>query len=156
MTVYLVTTGTYSDYQVRGIFSTMEKAKSFADIFDDDNDIEACDNDIEACEVDIEACEVDRTDICIDKEYPFCVNIDDNDEEAYFSEDDVKLCKQKAMYFFCGYSCGSDINFYRVYLYAKDRESAIKIAKERHMQFLALNMYKDHKCINFITKEEIK
>lgn len=142
MIVYLVTTGTYSDYQVRGIFSTMEKAESFSNIFEDYNDIEAC--------------EVDRTDICIDKEYPFCVNIDDNDEEAYFSEDDVKLCKQKAMYFFCGYSCGSDINFYRVYLYAKDRESAIKIAKERHMQFLALNMYKDHKYINFITKEEIK
>ena len=137
MTVYLVTTGTYSDYQVRGIFSTMEKAKSFADIFEDDNDIEAC--------------VIDRTDLCIDKEYPFCVNIDDNDEEAYFSEDDVKLCKQKAMYFL-----GSDINFYRVYLYAKDRESAIKIAKERHMQFLALNMYKDHICINFITKEKVK
>lgn len=137
MTVYLVTTGTYSDYTVRGIFSTMEKAESFANIFEDYNDIEAC--------------EVDRTDVCIDKEYPFCVNIENNNENAYFDEDDVKLCKQKAMYFF-----GSDINFYRVYLYAKDRESAIKIAKERHMQFLALNMYKDHKCINFITKEEVK
>ena len=120
----------------------MEKAESFSNIFDDCNDIEAC--------------EVDRTDVCIDNEYPFCVNIDYNDEEVYFGEDDVKLCKQKAMYFFNCNSCGSDINFYRIYLFAKDRESATKIAKERHMQFLALNMYKDHKYINFITKKEIK
>jgi hypothetical protein len=142
MIVYLVTTGTYSDYQVRGIFSSMEKAKDFANIFEDYNDIEAC--------------EVDRTDICIDKEYPFCVKFCDNDEDVSFDEDDVKLCNQKAMYFFSGNSCSSYRNYYRIYLYAKDRESATKIAKERHMQFLALNMYKDHKYINFITKEEIK
>ena len=139
MIVYLVTTGIY---QVRGVFSTMEKAKAFANIFEDDNDIEAC--------------VIDRTDLCIDKEYPFCVRFSGNDQYVYFDEDDVDRCKQKAMYFNDRHNCDNDCGTYSIYVYAKDRESAVKIAKERHMQFLALNTYRNCKYINFVTKEEIK
>ena len=139
MTVYMVTSGTYSDYKVRGVFSTMGKAKAFAEIFDDSY---------------INPCEMDRTDICIDEEYPFCVRFIGDDQYVYFDEDDVERCKQKAMYFLEGKEWYK--KNYEIFLYAKDRASAVKIAKERHMQFLALNMYKNNKYINFVTKEVIK
>ena len=142
MKVYLVSTGIYSDYEVRGIYSTMEKAKMFSNLFDDDNYIKTF--------------EIDKADISIDNEYPFCVRLDKNHEDVYFGEENTDFCKQKAMYFYDGSALGKDYNFYQIFVYAKDRVSAIKIAKERHMQFLALNMYKDHKYINFITKKAIK
>ncbi|MFA6727819.1 MAG: hypothetical protein WCS17_06350, partial [Prevotella sp.] len=96
----------------------------------------------------------DRTDICIDEEYPFCVCLTEDGDFCYFDENEIKKCKQSAMYFYDGKGWYKKI--YEIFLYAKDRASAVKIAKERHMQFLALNMYKNNKYINFVTKEVIK
>ena len=45
MKVYIVTDGCYSDYTIRGVFSTEEKAKEYAAFFNDANEIEEYDLD---------------------------------------------------------------------------------------------------------------
>lgn len=118
--VYLVTSGTYSDYNVRGIYSTEEKAQEAKELFAADNYIEK---------------------IVIDEIPPhpegmflFSVRMDKDGECSKSEICDIGYQEVG----WRPYGDGFNVLFH---LFARDKEHAIKIANEKRIELLAMNKW---------------
>jgi hypothetical protein len=126
--LYAVTTGSYSDYSVNGIFSTKQKAKDFKAAFPNETDF----NDIEEFELDPSAPDWKDKDI-------WFVRMKRNGDVLEAEKRD------KSLYgFFSVGDQGFDINrdIYMTVL-AKDKEHAIKIVGEKRAQLIAEGGWKE-------------
>lgn len=118
-TVFVVTTGSYSDKKIRGIFSLPHYAQDLADVLPDANDIEAYDLNPET---------ISHPKGC--KLWDVWMRQDGVEAESYpadpYGED------------WYGFHNGSD---YHIRVWAKDPEGAAKIANEKRVQIMALNLW---------------
>lgn len=123
--VYIVSKGSYSDWHIKGIFSSKEKAEVFKSFLGDSTEI----NDIEEYEV--------------DKEYNFPKNklfyevkINTITNQYTVCKEDATDTYQKVLYV----AYGDNIHVL-VYCWADDEEAAIKIASERILICKAENKF---------------
>lgn len=117
MKIYLVTDGKYSDFCVLGAFSTMEKAERGKVLLDSYNDIEEF--------------ELDSVPEAPPGLLPYGVNMKKNGDaaNAYRKSTDGFEVSHR-------FSEWGDGTFY-AYVYARDKEHAIKIANEKRIMELA-------------------
>lgn len=137
-TIYIVTSGEYSDYRIEAVFTDEKLAKDYIKKIGDGGKIEK-----------YTANEYYSKNTFYNYKVAFrngtgfvscCIPID-------------KRCENNSM------KCCTAINGCRIYvcyLKAKTMDEALKIASERHATFLALNLYQEDKYINYYTKEVIE
>ena len=127
--VYVVTSGSYSDYGIDAIFDTKELAQSFIDSFKDDsyNDFNGIDEwDLNPNELDLKA-----------NRKPFSLRMD-------IEGNTFELEQSSSSY---GHKNGTDLSFtykkdlMNVKCFADDEIHAVKIANEKRIQILALNRW---------------
>ena len=127
--VYVVTSGSYSDYGIDAIFDTKELAQSFIDSFKDDsyNDFNGIDEwYLNPNELDLKA-----------NRKPFSLRMD-------IEGNTFELEQSSSSY---GHKNGLDLSFtykkdlMNVKCFADDEIHAVKIANEKRIQILALNRW---------------
>lgn len=143
--VYAIESGEYSDYSIHGIFSTKDKAQAFMDKANTNYDCFSIKEyqldmlmptDKVPYKLDFENDEIDKVNVVVDE---YCVSYCDRDAILPYVRSDES--------YFC-----------RIFLWAKDTQSAIKIARERYSKAKALNwstLYSG-KIIGFYTQEKIE
>ena len=134
MKVYVVTSGTYSDYHIDAVFSTKENAEKYNNIYGKD-DFE----DIEEFEVDDEMALINRIGDEKITIYLVCMDRDGNVKEISKESPSVSLVKE----LLAGknrHILYADCMDMRVI--AKDEKHAVKIANERRVQLIANNEWK--------------
>jgi len=125
--IYVVTSGSYSDYQIDAVFSTKELAKKFLDLFGNSFEIEEykLDN--------------FKSEMSSGKSH-YCVKVLKNGTIE-------QITKGKSYY---GYNCWGHIWDYReekdirlvVYCWARDKKHAIKIAADSWRYVAANNLWR--------------
>lgn len=112
MIIYVVTDGSYSDYRIKGVFSTEENAQKF----------------IKHVGGEIEEWELDR--YVSDNRYPFNVTSDGNETYIlpFHTEDNINKVRNIKY---------ADNRNYTVDVLAEDREHAIKIASDLIAEYKA-------------------
>lgn len=128
MKVYVVTSGSYSDYQIEKIFSARETAEMYIDAFGDDDDWDVEEYEVED-ELDSEK---------VKKQALYSVSINIKSGEVYVSgrytdSDGWSYQSQKDGDFW--YDGNGKI---RMYLHGDGRERVRKVAAERWMQIKAM------------------
>lgn len=124
--VYLVTDGYYSDYHVRGVYSTMEKAEQAKLLYAADNDIEEY--------------ELDAVPDSPPGLVPFVVTITfSGDVKDVYRESAVQFEPRWYVTNWDGSPCG------RFYMWARDEQHAVKIANEWRAQIAALGLWDIYK-----------
>lgn len=144
-TVYAISSGSYSDYSINGMFSTKEKAQEYINK--------------SVCQEELRIEEYILDELVKDNLMPFYVDLINGEIESIetpiydFSikntfENRVRIFIYEKDYEYC---CD-------LYFRARDKDHAIKIARERWGQIKALNWFEMYrgKSINFYTKEELK
>lgn len=144
-TVYAISSGSYSDYSIRGMFSTREKAQEYINK--------------SVCREELRIEEYILDELVKDNLMPFCIEFNNGEIESIetpiydFSiantfENRVSIFSFETNYEYC---CD-------LYFRARDKDHAIKIARERWGQIKALNWFEMYrgKSINFHTQEELK
>jgi hypothetical protein len=124
--IYIVTSGTYSDYGINAIFDTKELAKKYISAFDQ-----------KYMEMNIEEWNLNEFDFRPGyKAYRVRMNKKGNTKEiewlyyhSQFSEDDN------------GISFTYDNGLMNCTVFAKDEKHAVKIANEKRIQYLATNKW---------------
>ncbi len=128
--VYVVTSGSYSDYGIDAIFTTMELAQAFIDSFNKDkgyNDFNDIDEwDLDPHEIDLKA-HRKAYDLRMNKEGQ--VTGLENSDSTYGHRNNSSI------------SFTIDKVWMNVYCYADNEEHAVKIANEKRTQILALNRW---------------
>ena len=127
-TVYAVSTGTYSDYSVRGIFSTKEKAEQFKAAFYD-----AEYTDIEEYPLDVGISELDKG------KHLYRVRMSRSGTVQAVESSDlfgVGYVQDPVRWFDRTYK-GPEEPFANFYVWAKSDTGAVKIANERRIVALA-------------------
>jgi len=133
--VYVVTTGSYSSYGIFGIFSTLEKAELYKNALDDSNDIEI---------YELDEIKTDK----IESGYKFwSVDFDKegNIKRAIVRDPYANSTehKEKRNYFYYyNYPAKFWVSDYMfdIYIWAKDKEHAIRIAIEHRRVLIANNI----------------
>ena len=141
MIVYLVSDGEYSDYGIKGVYSTTEKAQEAKEQFNSENDIEEFELDsVPAHPKGLFLWEVsmrkDGSLVPNDSERwktPLRVSADETDYEYLprWSHTTSPSWKNPV------------VDFVDFYVWAKDREHAAKVAHERWAQLIATNEWTD-------------
>lgn len=136
--VYVVTSGSYSDYGIDAIFDSKELAQQFIDAFGGEFTYF---NEIEEWSLNPAESELKQG------RKPFCVNMNkDGDVELVYRSKDSDE--------FTGYAGGVSITYRRttntieVYCFADDEKHAVKIANEKRTQILALNKWGQSNPLN--------
>jgi hypothetical protein len=116
MKIYIVTDGSYSDYSIRGVYSTKEKAELAHKLF--------------AAENDVEEYKVDNFEGVPDGMFYYEVKMDKegNTEEAEIKNYQYADADEWQPY--------GDDNVCSFSMWAKDKEHAIKIANERRIRLI--------------------
>ena len=124
-TVYLVSSGSYSDYSVRGIYSTLEKAEARARLVSDANEVSEfeLDEGIELIQQGLNSWVVDVWD---DGEIRAFQDGYSFSEAAGGQVTDRRNQGQ----------CGRHIAFH-FYVFARDEAHALKIAQDKRAEYLA-------------------
>ena len=128
-TIYVVTSGSYSDYGIDAIFDTKELAQAFIDSFRHDGFSDF--NDIEKWELNPNEAELKAH----RKAFRLTMNKEGNIQSVENSNSSY------------GHKEGLTISFtansewLNVYCYADDERHAVKIANEKRTQILALNRW---------------
>jgi len=130
--VYIVTSGSYSDYAIDAVFTSRKTAEIFADKIDGE----------------VEIWEISPSDL-IDKithDKIFCVrmNKEGNTDlviEATFDSGEIKNAIEKKTIIFNAVDGLSMVT----YMFAKDKKHAVKIANERRIQLIANNKWNKQK-----------
>jgi hypothetical protein len=118
MKVYIITTGCYSDYSIRAVFTTKEKAEEVFDLYSDTGKyIEEWDADLEQIEHPV-GCKL----------YYVCIE-GGGEARAYQSESFNSAGSNR-------YN-GAKYNSRTLYLWAESEEHAIKIANEDRLMRIA-------------------
>jgi len=128
--IYVVTSGTYSDYGIRAIFSTRDKARAFIKRKQRNSRFEHYIGD----DYRIETWEVDKP---LEPKIPifFCYYFPDNDKWKVFEHEE---CNEFNVVKKDVDSFGETEGYvYWVAKKAEDKESALKMANEQIMQFIA-------------------
>jgi len=128
--VFVVTSGTYSDYSIDSIFTTIELAQSFIDIFKDEwNTMEIEERDLDP----------NKTHIT-QKRKPFFLRINKNGDV-----DDLSVANSS-----CGFKedmpkaqirYTRDLEWMNIKCFARNKNHAVKIAGEIRAQILANNSW---------------
>lgn len=126
--VYLVTDGYYSDYRVRGVYSTMEKAEQAKLLYAADNDIEKY--------------ELDAVPDSPPGLVPFVVTITSSgDVRNAYRESADQFSPRWHVTNWYGDPCGL------FYMWARDEQHAVKIANEWRAQIAALGLWDIYKMV---------
>ena len=122
--VFVVSTGEYSDWRIRGVFSSREKAESFMATFNDKTKNTHWNENFNG----IDVYEVDEAVNALEKGYmPYEVTID---KHGNVSQVDVDWS--------CGGDCYSFLTGdWSIYVWAKSIKHAVKIAADRRRQRIA-------------------
>lgn len=127
-TIYVVTAGEYSEYRVCGIFSTRENAEKYMRAFPKPG--YSSYNDIEEYELDQYIREIDRGLL------PFWIRMYRDGEVIEVRQEDF-FGNNKEVHWMTGGYWGPKQPWANFYVWAKNREAAIKIANERRIKDLA-------------------
>ena len=128
--VFVVTSGTYSDYSIDSIFTNRELAQSFIDVFKDDwNTME-----IEEWDLDPNKTHVKQN------RKPYFLRINKNGDisdlslanSTYYFKEDIPKAK---------ISYTRDFEWMNINCFADDENHAVKIAGEKMAQILATNSW---------------
>lgn len=141
--IYIVTSGSYSDYGINAVFSTKELAQKYIDAFEKQS-FEGFD--IEEWELNPFATDLSKG----RKPFNILMDIDGN----------VEKIESKPSYFFFNERI-SYINAHQAYwnnekdllqiaIFANDETHAVKIANEKRTQIIALNRWKDKELSNLL------
>lgn len=143
--VYAISSGSYSDYGINGMFTTREKAQEYIDK--------------SVCKEELRIEEYILDELVKDNLMPFCVEFNNGVIESIETpiyDFSIKNTFENRVRIF---PYEKDYEYYcDLYFRAKDKDHAIKIARERWGQIKALNWFEIYrgKSINFYTQEELK
>jgi len=126
--VYIVTSGSYSDYQIDGVFSTEERAEAFITATG------LYDGRAVRWDVDLDAEKIDRGLV----HYKVDMDIEGNVRHMKKS---TPVCPERAFGRIRGYDHKGS-QWLEAYIWARNEEHAVKIANERRTRILALNLWK--------------
>lgn len=128
--VFVVTSGTYSDYSIDSIFTTIELAQSFIDIFKDEwNTME-----IEEWDLDPNKNHLNQ------KRKPYFLSINKNGDVSDLElSDNAYGFKQDMPQAEISYT--RDLEWMNIRCFADDENHAVKIAGEKRAQILANNSW---------------
>lgn len=130
MKVYVLTSGEYSNYRINGVTTDKEKAENLCRIFSQ-WEIEEYDTEALATEI------LDGLRVYIVKFYRDDVEYAAELDAEYVDGGDLKSAKSKRVYPIYPYKNKNNITGYAVYVYAKDKEHAMKIAQDRLAEWKA-------------------
>ena len=131
MTVFVVTSGDYSDYQIRAMFTTKERAETYIKAI---NLREA--NDIEEWELDRYSDDIDCG------RSPFRVFMAKNGAVRRADKTDYDVDKTCKLVCYFPRTPDSVVEL-ECTCWAKDEEHAIKIANEKRAQIIAMNLWRE-------------
>lgn len=131
-TIYVVTSGSYSDYGIEGVFTERELAQSFIDAFV---------NPYEGMDIEEWPLDPHRNDL-MKKRKVFLVSIDkEGNADALPQSRSPYLLNKEEYGFPPGISFRDNKKIMNCVCFANDDKHAIKIANEKRIQFLALNKW---------------
>jgi len=129
--IYVLTSGSYSDYRVHGVYTTKELAEFAQNIFDS------------YYEFDIEKYELDGPVDLISKArnglYLFRVDMFLNGDTNYVRRVPDYEDMQPKEIELSRYQGSSNDLFFKCNVFAKDEQHAVKIVNEKRIQYIALN-----------------
>jgi len=132
--VYVVTSGEYSDYRIRGIFTTEEAANRYKESVGSDA------NDIGEWELDTPNLKIGYVYYCVDmyletgEAFNVC-RVDPDDEDRVRKH--YEPLPGERMYELVARRNELPANVYRAFVWARSDEHAIKVANERRTYYLA-------------------
>lgn len=130
-TIYIVTSGDYSDYRINSVFDTRDKAEKFIEhIREKVSEYDAKYCTVEEWELNKFYSEIERGLRCFSVHYPDIENGDSFIAEEEKPRDGNERHWQSILV------NRTDTN-YMVYVWAKDKQLALKIANEKRVQYLA-------------------
>jgi len=130
-TIYIVTSGSYSDYRIHSVFDTRDRAEKFIEYMEKNvSGYYGDDCNIEEWEINKYLSNIERG----LKHYQIYYSEIENGDASI-----VENCEPTEEYEHCWKTnlIGRTIVSYRVHVWAKDKESALKIANEKRVQYLA-------------------
>lgn len=130
-TIYVVTTGSYSDYQIKGMFSTKKKAQAFIDAV-----VLSEANSIEQYTLDAYSDEVERG----LSPWRVLMGKDGAVRRVSSTEYDLDIGCELACYF---PRTPDSVTELQCTCWAKDEQHAVKIANEKRAQIIAMNLWRD-------------